>query len=219
MAFSFTRKPLFRVRIGSLRGCGSRLAVSRADEQLDLHPPGPGREAGQQRPRCPRGSDLGRPRWRPRTFSCSQRPGGTAFVIGEAGLTTALYANGYTLTDRDPDYVVLGETDTYSFEQITKAIRLIVRGARFIATNPDVTGPLPMARCRRQAPSPHSSAGYGRTALLRRKAQPADYALGTQSDRRPFRSGCDDRRSHGHGCRVWARGGYAYGARPDWLHA
>jgi NagD protein len=76
-------------------------------------------------------------------FLGSQRPGGTAFVIGEAGLTTALHANGYTLTDRDPDYVVLGETRTYSFEQITKAIRLIVRGARFIATNPDATGPTP----------------------------------------------------------------------------
>jgi NagD protein len=76
-------------------------------------------------------------------FLGSQRPKGTAFVIGEAGLTTALHANGYTLTDRDPDYVVLGETRTYSFEQITKAIRLIVRGARFIATNPDATGPTP----------------------------------------------------------------------------
>lgn len=76
-------------------------------------------------------------------FLGSQRPGGTAFVIGEAGLTTALHAVGYTLTDRDPDYVVLGETRTYSFEQITKAIRLVARGSRFIATNPDATGPTP----------------------------------------------------------------------------
>ena len=76
-------------------------------------------------------------------FLGNQRPRGTAFVIGEAGLTTALHANGYTLTERDPDYVVLGETRTYSFEQITKAIRLIARGARFIATNPDATGPTP----------------------------------------------------------------------------
>jgi NagD protein len=58
-------------------------------------------------------------------------------------LTTALHANGYTLTERDPDYVVLGETRTYSFERIAQAIRLIVNGARFIATNPDVTGPTP----------------------------------------------------------------------------
>jgi NagD protein len=73
----------------------------------------------------------------------SQRPGGSAFVIGEAGLTTALHGVGYTLTDRDPDYVVLGETRTYSFARITQAIRLILAGARFIATNPDPTGPTP----------------------------------------------------------------------------
>jgi NagD protein len=74
-------------------------------------------------------------------FLEDQRPGGTAFVIGEAGLTTALHSSGYTMTDRDPEYVVLGETRTYSFERITRAIRLISRGARFIATNPDPTGP------------------------------------------------------------------------------
>ncbi len=76
-------------------------------------------------------------------FLDDQRPGGTAFVIGEAGLTTALHDVGYTLTERDPDYVVLGETRTYSFERISRAIRLIVMGARFIATNPDATGPTP----------------------------------------------------------------------------
>lgn len=74
-------------------------------------------------------------------FLNSQRPNGTAFVIGEAGLTTALHEVGYVLTDRDPDYVVLGETRTYSFTAITTAIRLIEGGARFIATNPDATGP------------------------------------------------------------------------------
>ena len=74
-------------------------------------------------------------------FLESQRPQGTAFVIGEAGLTTALHDSGYTLTERSPDYVVLGETRTYSFERITRAIRLIADGARFIATNPDATGP------------------------------------------------------------------------------
>jgi NagD protein len=76
-------------------------------------------------------------------FLQDQRPGGSAFVIGEAGLTTALHQAGYTLTERAPDYVVLGETRTYSFERITLAIRLIVNGARFIATNPDPTGPSP----------------------------------------------------------------------------
>jgi NagD protein len=62
-------------------------------------------------------------------FLSGQLPGGSAYVIGEAGLTTALYEAGYTLT--------------YSFEAITRAIRLIGTGARFIATNPDVTGPSP----------------------------------------------------------------------------
>src|SRR6266849_6311369 len=76
-------------------------------------------------------------------FLEDQRPGGSAFVIGEAGLTTAMHTAGYTLTERDPDYVVLGETRTYSFERITQAIRLIAEGARFIATNPDPTGPTP----------------------------------------------------------------------------
>jgi len=74
-------------------------------------------------------------------FLHAQLPGGSAYVIGEAGLTTALHEVGYTLTDTAPDYVVLGETRTYSFEAITKAIRLILDGARFIATNPDVSGP------------------------------------------------------------------------------
>jgi NagD protein len=74
-------------------------------------------------------------------FLRSQIPGGSAFVIGEAGITTALHEAGYIMTDTRPDYVVVGETRNYSFEAITKAIRLINGGARFIATNPDATGP------------------------------------------------------------------------------
>nr|WP_202533563.1 HAD-IIA family hydrolase [Streptomyces sp. SID3212] len=74
-------------------------------------------------------------------FLEAQRPDGTAYVIGEAGLTTALHDIGYILTDHEPDYVVLGETRTYSFEALTRAIRLINGGARFICTNPDETGP------------------------------------------------------------------------------
>ena len=74
-------------------------------------------------------------------FLVNQMPTGSAYVIGEAGLTTALYEAGYTLTAAEPDFVVIGETRTYSFEAITKAIRLIQGGARFICTNPDVTGP------------------------------------------------------------------------------
>lgn len=75
------------------------------------------------------------------SFLADQIPGGSAYAIGEAGLTTALHQYGFTLTETNPDFVVLGETRTYSFEAITKAIRLIGEGARFIATNPDVTGP------------------------------------------------------------------------------
>lgn len=77
------------------------------------------------------------------TFLGAQLPGGRAFVIGETGLTTAMYEAGFIMTDVDPDVVVLGETRTYSFESIAKAIQLIERGARFIATNPDATGPSP----------------------------------------------------------------------------
>jgi NagD protein len=74
-------------------------------------------------------------------FLADQIPGGSAFVIGDVGLTSAMHDVGFVLTERDPDYVVLGETKTHSFENITRAIRLIERGARFIATNPDPTGP------------------------------------------------------------------------------
>ncbi|GAA4889360.1 HAD-IIA family hydrolase [Saccharopolyspora cebuensis] len=74
-------------------------------------------------------------------FLEEQRPHGSAYVVGESGLTTALHGIGYVLTDRDPDYVIIGETRTYSFEAITKAIRLVEGGARFIATNPDEKGP------------------------------------------------------------------------------
>ena len=74
-------------------------------------------------------------------FLRSQAPGGTAFVIGEVGLTTALHEAGFIMTETNPDYVVVGETRNYSFEAITKAIRLLLNGARFISTNPDATGP------------------------------------------------------------------------------
>jgi Predicted sugar phosphatases of the HAD superfamily len=75
-------------------------------------------------------------------FLQGQRPNGTAFVIGEVGLTQSLHDVGYVQTDTDPDYVVLGEVNSYNFEQITRAIRLINDGAMFIATNPDASGPI-----------------------------------------------------------------------------
>jgi NagD protein len=74
-------------------------------------------------------------------FLHSQRPGGSAYVIGEAGLSHALYQVGYTLTEVDPDYVVLGDTPSYDYAKMVRAVRLVLAGAHFIATNPDVTGP------------------------------------------------------------------------------
>jgi NagD protein len=74
-------------------------------------------------------------------FLQKQRPQGKAFVIGESGLTEAIHNIGYIITDFNPDYVVLGETSSYSFDAFKKAIRLIGAGARFIATNPDASGP------------------------------------------------------------------------------
>ncbi len=76
------------------------------------------------------------------SFLHSQRPDGKAFVLGESGLTEAIHNIGYVITDMNPDYVVLGETLAYNFQMIKQAIRLIHdHGARFIATNPDPSGP------------------------------------------------------------------------------
>ncbi len=75
-------------------------------------------------------------------FLQSQNPGGSAYVVGEAGLINALYDAGYTMNDVDPDYVVIGESRSYSFEKIEKAINLVINGAKLIGTNPDLTGPV-----------------------------------------------------------------------------
>lgn len=74
-------------------------------------------------------------------FLQSQNPNGTAFVIGDSGLTSAIHSIGYIITDRQPDYVVLGEAASYTLEMFTQAVRLIEGGARFVATNPDANGP------------------------------------------------------------------------------
>jgi NagD protein len=74
-------------------------------------------------------------------FLKKQLPEGKGFVIGESGLTDAIHSVGYIITDHNPDYVVLGETHGYNYAQITKAIRLVSAGARFVATNPDPSGP------------------------------------------------------------------------------
>ena len=75
-------------------------------------------------------------------FLASQKPGGSAFVIGDAGITNALYEVGYSLNDINPDYVVVAETQTYNYERICRAVTLVLHGAKLIGTNPDVTGPV-----------------------------------------------------------------------------
>ena len=75
-------------------------------------------------------------------FLSSQKPNGSAYIIGEPGLINAMYDAGYTMNDVNPDYVVVGETSSYSYEKIEKAINLVLNGARLIGTNPDTTGPV-----------------------------------------------------------------------------
>lgn len=75
-------------------------------------------------------------------FLNSQRPKGSAFIIGEPGLINALYNVGYTMNNIDPDYVIIGGTSSYTYENIEKAVNLVLKGAKLIGTNPDVTGPI-----------------------------------------------------------------------------
>ncbi len=75
-------------------------------------------------------------------FLADQKPGGTAFVIGEGGLLTALHHNGYAVVDHDPDYVVVGEGRTFNLEQVEAAVRMIQKGAKLIATNMDPSCPM-----------------------------------------------------------------------------
>ena len=75
-------------------------------------------------------------------FLQKQAPGCSAYVIGDHGLYNALYDAGITINDVDPDFVVVGETNDYCYDHILKAMNLIERGARLIATNSDITGPI-----------------------------------------------------------------------------
>ncbi len=74
-------------------------------------------------------------------FLAQQKPGGTAFVIGEGGLLHALHENGYAIVDKDPDYVVVGEGRTISFEMVESALKMILAGAKLVATNLDPNCP------------------------------------------------------------------------------
>jgi 5'-nucleotidase len=75
-------------------------------------------------------------------FLASQKPNGSAYVIGDAGLINALYSIGYTTNNVNPDYVVVGDTSSYNFEKIELAVNLVIRGARLVGTNPDISGPV-----------------------------------------------------------------------------
>jgi NagD protein len=74
-------------------------------------------------------------------FLAEQKPGGTAYVIGEGGLTQAPHTNGYAVVDSDPDYVVVGEGRTISFEMMESAVNHVLNGAKLIATNLDPNCP------------------------------------------------------------------------------
>jgi ribonucleotide monophosphatase NagD (HAD superfamily) len=132
-------------------------------------------------------------------FLVDQRPGGSAYVVGEAGLATALHTAGDTPTDREPDYVVLGETRTYSFQRIARAIRLVASGARFIATNPDATGPTPngplpatgsVAALTSRATRVEPSYVGKPNPLMMRSALNALEATRAEAKRHPYRASC-----------------------------
>ena len=75
-------------------------------------------------------------------FLASQKPKGTAYIIGEAGLINAMYNAGYTMNNVNPDYVVIGDSRSYNFEKIEQSINLVLKGAKLIGTNSDVSGPV-----------------------------------------------------------------------------
>lgn len=75
-------------------------------------------------------------------FLATQKPAGSAYVIGEAGIINALYDAGYSMNDMNPDYVVVGDTRRYSYHQLEHAVKLVMNGSRLIGTNPDLTGPI-----------------------------------------------------------------------------
>jgi NagD protein len=112
--------------------------------------------------------------------------GNLVYTIGEAGLTTALHEAGFILTDQNPDFVVLGETRTYSFQAITTAIRMILAGARFIATNPDTTAPS------RDGPIP----GMGAVAALITKATGREPYIVGEPNPMMFRSAMNRIKAH-----------------------
>ena len=76
------------------------------------------------------------------SFLSNQKPNGSAYIIGDAGLIHALYSVGYSVNNVNPDYVVVGDTHSYNFEKVELAINLVLRGAKLIGTNSDISGPV-----------------------------------------------------------------------------
>ena len=76
------------------------------------------------------------------SFLANQKPNGSAYIIGDAGLIHALYSVGYTVNNVSPDYVVVGDTHSYNFEKVELAVNLVIRGAKLIGTNSDISGPV-----------------------------------------------------------------------------
>jgi NagD protein len=76
------------------------------------------------------------------SFLSNQKPNGSAYIIGDAGLIHALYSVGYSVNNVNPDYVVVGDTHSYNFEKVELAVNLVIRGAKLIGTNSDISGPV-----------------------------------------------------------------------------
>ena len=136
-------------------------------------------------------------------FVSSQAPGCSAYVIGGAGLIMALHDEGITMNDVDPDYVIIGEGNSYNYENILRAVRLVLKGAKLIGTNSDLPG----------HDRPHRN-GHRPERLLRGQAQPPDDAHGAAHSGGPLRGRGDDRRpdGHGYGGRYRDRPGHGAGA-------
>ena len=144
-------------------------------------------------------------------FLASQSPKCSVYVIGAPGLVNALYDAGITMNDTNPDYVVVGETRAYNYDMILKAVSLLQKGARLVATNSDLTGPTEtgiIPACRALV-APIELA----TGKLCRQAQSSDDAYRSENAWRPFRRSCYDRRSYGHrySCRNGKRPDYGPG--------
>lgn len=152
-------------------------------------------------------------------FIASQKPHASAYVIGAPGLVGALYEAGIVMNDVDPDYVIAGETNTYNYQTILKAVDLINKGARLIATNSDLTGPseqgiIPACRAL-VAPIELAT---GKTAYYVGKPNPLMMRTRSAPAWRTFARGGHDRRPHGHRHRCRHRDRSGYRARAERLH-